>query len=508
MRWGLGHWGRDRWGGGEWPLKLSWALEVDWDNDGVYAGFNEARYMESLVVRRGRRQFLKTSGKGFEPFMIGEMEVRLNNDDRRFDPYYTSGPLYGMLTAGVPFRLRVYDRATDIMYPVIEGTIEEPRPVSGNRRVVVLRGFDGQKRLQSNIKTALQSAYPIDDAIALSLTTAGWTAPTSIDPITDVMPYWWASGKSSWDEIMDLADSSLGAFYIAADGTAVYKSRNNMLGGASATIDDYLASFGLKLPQPQDVVRNVITVNAKPRAIATAVELWRLQDRPAMDAGETITDIWANFNYAGQACPADNVIDPVAGTDFKITQNSDGTGADLTASCSYVIQKFADAVKFTSITNGSATPGYIFILKVRGDALTASSPSRIVKTNPTSIAALRAEYPWELDTNWLQDTNFATEVATFLKSFLSASGKDFPQIMLRDVPALQFGLDLTDRALLDFVDDELNATLQVGYIEHRTINRACDVVDTEFHFEPTIGVGATDLWFFTAYFGVTTNFTL
>lgn len=507
MRWGYGHWGRDRWGGGGSPLKVTWALEVDWDNDGVYDGVNEAQYMTSVNTKRGRRQLLRTDGKGFEPVMLGEMEVRLNNDSRRFDPYYGAGPLYGMLNAGVPFRLRVQDEATGTMYPVMTGTIDEPRPVSGNKREAVLRGYDGRKQLRAEIKTILQTNIKISDAIALALTQAGWTDPTLIEAITDVMPYWWASGKTAFTEIMDLVDSSLGTFYIAADGTAVYKSRNN-LATSPITISDYRSEFGLQLPQPQDVIRNVITVNARPRATATNVELWKLQDAVPIAAGETKSDIWANFSYNGVEVPAENVQDPVPGTDFKITANADGTGADLTASCSYVINKFASAAKFESITNSSGTPGYIFILRVKGDALTTTSASAIVKTNATSIAQLRGEYPFELDTNWLQDTNFAIEMATYLKSFLSGSGKDFPQIVIRDNPALQFGLDLFERPTLNFVDDGVTGIRSLGYIEHKSISRQCDVIDTEFHFEPSIGLGGSDLWFFTAYFGLTTNFTL
>jgi hypothetical protein len=509
MRWGIGHWGIDQWGGVSVPRKLTWALEIDWDKDGVFDGVNEAQYMTSVATKTGRRQLLRSDGKGFEPVMIGEMEVRLEDEGRRFDPYYSSGPLYGMLTAGVAFRLRVVDEATGILYPVMKGTIEEPRPVSGRKREVVIRGYDGRKRLQAEVKTALQKNIKISDAIAMILTQAGWTDPTDIDAITDTMPYWWASGKTAFSEIMDLVDSSLGQFFIAADGTATYRSRNNSGSSVgSITSTDIWEGFGLQIPQPQAVIRNVITVNSRPRAIATNVELWRLQDVPSIGAGQTKTDIWANYFYNGQACPADNVTSPVPGTDFKITQNADGSGTDLTANCSYVMTKFADAAKFVSITNGSATPGYIFLLKVRGDALTTSSASKIVKKDTASIAQLRGEYPFELDTNWLQDTNFAIEVATQLRTFLSGSGRDFPMVKVRDIPAIQFGLGLFDRPLLDFPEDDINALKVLSYIEHKSITKHCDVIETELHFEPFSGFNLDNLWYFTAIFGTTTNFTL
>ncbi len=509
MRWGSGHWGIDQWGGEGVDRKLSYALEIDWDRDGTFDGVNEAGYMTSWSVKRGRRQLLKSDHRGFEPPMVGELEIHLLDDtDRRFDAYNPSSPLYGLLNPGAALQFRVVDEATGIAYYLFKGTVTDIRPVAGKIHSVTLRAEDGIKSLSVEVRTALQEDITLSAAISKILEESGWTGPTLIDGVTDILPYWWATGKPALSEIMDLVDSSLGTFFVTADGEAVYKNRNNTgVSGITIVDADIMEDFGIQIPAPQDVVRNAITVNVRPRVIETLVELWQLQDKPVINAGETKSDIWAPYTYSGMAIPALNVTcSPV--TDFTVNTKEDGTGTDLTSQCSVTKSDFANTSKL-SIKNNSGSNGYITLLKLRGDAVsTALIPTAVIKEDAASIEQLGGAYPFTLDTNWLQDTNWGLSLAQYFLSLLSATGRYFPQVKLKDNPAKQFEIELFDRVQINSAREGLDAILRVGYIEHKSAIKNCDIVETTLYFEPNIGVSAGNQWFFTAIFGTTTNFTL
>lgn len=48
----------------------------------------------------------------------GELKLTLNNQDRRFDPLYTDGPLYGLLVPGVP--IRVLAQVAGVLLPIYD----------------------------------------------------------------------------------------------------------------------------------------------------------------------------------------------------------------------------------------------------------------------------------------------------------------------------------------------------------------------------------------------------
>lgn len=112
------------------------AASVDYDGDpyvslpfpivGVYIGWNDGPYVanpgwteitpyvRAVSTRRGRSD-------DFEQFDTGTAQLVLDNRDRRFDPFYTSGPYYLKLT---PRRqIRIVGQANGVNYDIFRGFV-------------------------------------------------------------------------------------------------------------------------------------------------------------------------------------------------------------------------------------------------------------------------------------------------------------------------------------------------------------------------------------------------
>ena len=109
-------------------------------NDGPYepspTWTDVTTYVRQISIQRGRTDEL-------ENFESGNATVVLDNRDRRFDPFYTSGPYYGTGTSIVPRRqIKIEAVVSAVTYPVFRGFIEG-WPVS-----ITDAGFDGTVTVQ------------------------------------------------------------------------------------------------------------------------------------------------------------------------------------------------------------------------------------------------------------------------------------------------------------------------------------------------------------------------
>jgi hypothetical protein len=91
-------------------------------NDGPYEAnaiwTNVTAYVRQINIQRGRQNELSD-------FESGNATVVLDNRDRRFDPFYTSGPYYGVGTSLVPRRqIKIEATISSVVYPVFRGFIE------------------------------------------------------------------------------------------------------------------------------------------------------------------------------------------------------------------------------------------------------------------------------------------------------------------------------------------------------------------------------------------------
>ena len=108
--------------------------------DGPYVAYPTwtavTTYVREITVRRGRANEI-------ENFEAGTATVVLDNRDRRFDPFYTSGPYYGNLLPRRQIRIRATNDGTT--YEMFRGYVEG-WPVTltdaGYDSTVTLQGYD------------------------------------------------------------------------------------------------------------------------------------------------------------------------------------------------------------------------------------------------------------------------------------------------------------------------------------------------------------------------------
>lgn len=471
---------------------LAWDVSIDWDEDGLFDG-NEASRLTDLNITRGRKKLLQAVGQGFEKIPTGTAQVTLRNEDGRFDGWNTASPLYPNVGYGKEIRIRVRDmNSTADPYPMFYGVITDIVPVGyGADAKVVINASDNMDFLRNTVgRVAMQQNITPDAAISLVLTAAGWRWDRSLDASTDTIRYWWASGnRQAITEIEELALSFLGYFFISASGTATFKIRTNI----SDSVVDYVQEKLLKdvdNPQPYELGRNIIRLKVHPRTQAATGTIWQLVgNTPSILTGAAnALTLYANYTYNNEAVPAINVITPVATTDWTVNSASDGSGSNLSGSCTCTMTDFGDTAKLV-FTNLSGSTGFLIAPKIRGDAIYEVNASDI--TYPSDTDTITKPRELVLDLPWQQDINSAVDIALVMGVFYSGS-HPMPNIKMQDYPDIQFAADLFDIVTLALPKLGLSGdSFRVCGIEHATNSSSenCQSVITRIYLEPYVSGG-------------------
>lgn len=479
---------------------LSWGFQVDWNDDEVFDGSNEAEWMMDLFVGRGRDNYLNqiTQGEiiGFERVGSGSGNVTLINVDGRYDPFNTDSPLYPNVAPGKLCKIRVKDNATGTIYPIIAGRIKDITPISGSDKVLIDIEDGLNDLLVGEVTIAIQESVNIDDAIALVLSDISYFWGSSIGNSTDTLQYWWAEGEPHANACMDLAEADLGVFYIAADGSATFIGRN--------TINDVVLEISqgdilkeIPVKQPWETLRDLIKVLVYPRLVAATADLWQLQDIPLISPGETKI-FWTNFTYGDTAIsvPAKNILAPVATTDYTMNTLSTGLGTDLTADFSVTAYNFSTTSRLT-VTNNGATAGYVTLLKQRGDP--------VYSPDTTIIKSGSGRRLFTLDSKWIQQVANGEAFADAILDLLSSTLK-FPTVQFESRPDIQFIPDLFSAIQVNIEKLVISGQYSAGNISHKWLSSNGQVVLTRIGLEPFTGFSGG--WQFPVDLGVDSIFAL
>lgn len=472
---------------------LAWDVSVDWNGDGILEN-NEARYMTSINIKRGRTRLLKVGGIGFEMPGTGTATITLTDNDGRFDVWNQYSPLYPNVGHKKDVRIRVRPLDGETIYPLFFGQIVNVVPSGTNDRKVTIYVRDGMELLRNApARVAMQQDITPGAAMAMVLAAAGWKHAwgMSLDTSIETIPYWWASGnKRAMSELEDLANSFLGYFFVDRHGRARYIDRSTV-GNAVVNFQQAELLKDVGNPTPLDVQRDVTRLKVHPRTRAAAGVIWQLVgNTPSIAAGESL-NLFSNYTYLNKPVPAVDVIAPVATTDYLVNSQSDGLGTDLTGSCSLSFTDFGDTGKIT-IVNNSPFMGYLIKLQVRGDAIYDTDASDI--TYPSNLEDADSLRELMLDLIWQQDINVAVDIANVLGNFY-AGFHPMPSIRYENRFELQFIPDLYDIATLDLPKYGLvGESFRIGGIEHKSISDNCQSVRSSFWLEPYIAAGNYMQW--------------
>lgn len=490
---------------------LGWAIEVDWDGDGLFDGENEAFYlMTAPRITRGRRTMLRPSGQGFESVRTGSASFQLSNHDGRYDAWNTSSPLYPNVESGKDVRIRVLDRSTGDVYARFYGVISNIDPVGYGSDAYVVISADDTLRVLRDVEVTAQRPYPdgqfspapapINDCIDELLDEMQW--PTrwgrEIETSGYGIRYWYSSGdRSVATEIEDIALSFFGYFFI--DNTGKAKFINNF-GNATSVIsiaqDEMLKDIGN--PQPWTIRRQVVKIRFHVRKKLSTAYVWQpLETDPPIHPGES-RDLFVSYTHDGYQVYlevyADNFVlgfsrDPIVYESpgsivGSVTRTNYGTKAFISIPADVFSPSVTYYLRPGDVTDDSVggdldTAQYIAI---RGNiswterADTISSPR-----NPSSIENPRSLV---LDSLWYQDRNQAYEFVDNYKVFISELHKT-PIIQIENRFEQQFTPDLFDVITVDIPKLGINEEeFRVGAIEEEPIGDTTQAVRTTFYLEP------------------------
>lgn len=487
--------------------QISWGIDIDWNGDGAYNGANDGIYAVDFRTNRGRTNYLNIdsdgNATGFEPVRVGTATLTLDNTTRRYDPYNTTSPLYPYVLPGRYVRVRALYNGT--IYPIFHGKIRNITSIdSESEQKVVLELEDGMRLLQAtDASVAIQQNIDIDDAIQQVLTDADWPTlfGTNLDDASDILDYWWAEDRAA-TEIRRLAEAELGQFFIAADGNATFKSRHNSAAAAlTLTSADFLKE--IDLPQPMEVVRNVIKLYAHPRVLQAVSDLWTLADLPLISAAGGTLTVWATYTYNNNSVPAINLVSPVITTDYTMNTAEDGSGTNLSSSFTVTFTNFGKTGKLVITNNHATLAGYVTLLKVRGDAIDAPDQSLLIEEDTTS-QGIYGKALLAVDNDWFQDTALTSDFANWLISYMPNPQK-FLTVRLEGRPDIQFTPDLFDVVTVTIAKYGITAlNYVVAGIEHQWTESNGQASRTTWILEPKPDLST--YWQFTATIGVTTKF--
>lgn len=434
-------------------MTITWAVDFDWDGDDSYAYGEEAR-VTALRIERGR------AGE-FDFFEAGKLTLTLENNDRRFDPWYALSPLDGLIMPGR--RVRVVAAYGGVDYPLFLGKIEDIEPTGSiGQRQVLVTAYDGLRDLVAvDVPATLQAGIRTDEALTRILDAVGWPAgQRNLDVGNDTLAYWWTPGGENAKQNCDnLARSEYGGFFVTKTGSVRFLNRINYNTAAAILALDQADIADVLLRQPWEQIYNVVTVRCNPLAFGSLGPLWTLQDFEVyLEPGES-KEIWAEYaNAAGLPCAGKNVVTPIATTDYTAHTVVGGGGTNMTASLSVAVAIYSSWAKLTVTNNHPTISCYITLLQIRGEAITPT-PTPIRREITTSQATY-GKRALTLDVPWQQNVAVATDLATILVNFY-AEPKPPAQLALDNLLPNILQYELCDRLNLTIAAYSIDIVMRV-----------------------------------------------
>jgi len=459
-------------------LRATYALYVDWNNDGDYGDAGEdisADWMQ-ITITRGYSSPLARYPT------VGRMTVILRNAAKTYSPPETAAA-----RPRLPVRLTMtYDGDTVTLF---EGWVQTLRPDYGTslaRRAVMecvdaiwlLDQFEGEIALQTNVYA--------DDVIS-SVVAAVYTPPsTAYDSGINLFPTaadrWtgqllsWASSSGSGSgvvrrvsasgKIQDACVSDWGRFFISKAGVPTYYNRHKMPFDSTTalTLDDDMV--GLDYGMSADSVRNYIEVTCHPRKVGTTYEVLGQLDQnnaPMIEDGDSVTFDIAFRDPANSAVRlgGKSVITPVATTDFTVTDDEAGEGNDDTGDITPSMTAYGDHAEIT-LANAAGHPVWVQSLRVRGLAVRSLEAVTVVASEASDVVQ-RLRIDAALMSNPIHAQNLADWLLSYYKDPLhNIQGVTILANSNATLMAAVRDLELMDRVVITETQTGLSA--QAGYI--------------------------------------------
>ena len=463
-----------------------WTIEVDWDNAGTYSGQSEALYCIGLETQAGRRASVEYGASGdiigYKMPDVGTCRITLDNTTRRYDPYYTSGALYGKILPGRFVRVRVTYKG--VTYPIFHGNINKITPYdNAEQPTVVLDCEDGKRWLMNgdyNIGGVATDQFPISktlEIVRLVYPSRFGVQADPTEPVQAKLSYVWSDGTVS---AMSIINDIIGAYgytwYITGDG--VFHAYIEGYGPQAPDIEtvEILESNTLKqiaLPTPWENITNVVKKNATPRVAKTGVVMWTAVDAPQLAPTESFT-FFPVSTYDNKVVPSE-----IGSATITLAANTaaDGSGTNLTLFSGVISGADATGCILTVTNNEPTLTGFVTSATLTG---TVYAPEPVTET--TEDAASIAIYGRR---RAVLGNRLSDDVDNFGYSSEVTATPTF-EVQMQARPDEQFALDLFNRIYVTIAKYGLTDDLRkIAYIEHKWLDQSGQNVLSTFRLEIT-----------------------
>lgn len=477
--------------------RFQWGVVINWDSK--YGEENEAIYMTSFQMFRGRRDYLNPNGQGFAPIETGRARITLDNSSGRYDAWNTSSPLYPNVQPGKDIRIKLRDLDSGSTYDVFTGIILDIETIGyGADARVILVCEDGWYFLRNNVTYVglTRQSFTISRILGMifGLENNYFINPftyrygTNFESASDTIRFWWSSNNISIaDMCTDLAQSFFCKFFIANDGTATFYDRTN----ARTSVQSITQSILLKdisNRQPWNNQRDSLKIKVHARKVAANQVVWSLAEPVQVLEGETET-LNPVFTLDGFVVPVyDIAFNP---GDYHASTVEGGGGTDL--SSDFILYDpvtpndvvgasyghgLGDTMVVTVINN-SSLDGYLndFIV----NAIPVYESGTTLVSYPPVVGSNRRELL--IDSLWHQKIGNARTIARIYGPQIAAV-RQFPMITFDTRPE---GLvpDLFDIETVSITALGISSTaFEVGGIEIETTNETCQSFIVRHYLEP------------------------
>ena len=398
--------------------------------------------------------------------VAGTMTFQLDNHDGLYDDENMASPLHGLIRPGLITQFR---NGRDVLWTGILDSIPtryDKSPAAQHRAQVTGWG----------IFSTLKEIPVLEGSLEPELTVHAFCA--LLENINEVgipqtgtyrtMQRWWELGSME-AALRHIEDTEGGFIYEArqpdlgfqTEGHRAALSVSKTFSGVSPLLSDEIPIVGI--PSRKIAVKDVInTVSGFVRDFERKTDqiIFTLGTAFGVNRGSTVTLF---FDYEENQGALESVEDPVATTDYMVNAAIDGSGSDRTS----VLDVTAEINQFNELKITVSYPAagsteatlYVTSLQVKGAVLTATSSTKVTRTDEQSRARYRPK-SLALRNTWISSRDIMQQRADALLAALATpeTRYEFPWYV-KDWADFT-GLELSDKVKLKMPGYEVDCFIE------------------------------------------------